>query len=491
MRRARCRARLAQRGVAAVVFVIIVPVLLGLIGFALDLGRMYTRKAELQHVADAAALAAGGQLNGTPGGVTKASQAAQAVLLDSYYGFNKKLGFYWSDQALTFASDPHAPASAWLSVNDAKQLANAPTALYARFDTSKLAQPDGMDQPGVITLSFSTVLGVEVAPTMEAAAVAGKLSSPVTPLAVCTMSPNPTDTHINATGVPADALAYGFRTGVSYNLLQISPSGTSRQAYLVDPVDSPVEKNNIHFTQAYMQPFMCAGSVALGQVVGRQVYIKALPDDFQGDGWNLVDWLNSRFGASNGACDTSGAPPDSNVREFDGLAHDPAWYMITTTFDSPAAKSTTRNNGNGLVAVPDLVKTDILPPATSFAPKDFGPLWAYSKPVQSNGAGFTTSSWPGMYFFGADKAQGANANYPTGKNTPYLTHVTAPASGTGVAGRRVLNVPLLNCAANTNDGLGTVVAIGRFFMTGKATKDVIPGEFAGINNLSGPAVLFR
>jgi hypothetical protein len=50
---------------------------------------------------------------------------------------------------------------------------------------------------------------------------------------------------------------------------------------------------------------------------------------------------------------------------------------------------------------------------------------------------------------------------------------------------------LLNCAANTNDGLGTVVAIGRFFMTGKATKDVIPGEFAGINNLSGPAVLFR
>jgi hypothetical protein len=487
MRRARCRARLAQGGVAAVVFVIIVPVLLGLIGFGLDLGRMYTRKAELQHVADAAALAAGGQLNGTPGGVTKASQAAQAVLLDSYYGFNKKLGFYWSDQALTFASDPHAPASAWLSVNDAKQLANAPTALYARFDTSKLAQPDGMDQPGVITLTFSTVLGVEVAPTMEAAAVAGKLSSPVTPLAVCAMSPNPTGTHAN-NGVAADALAYGFRTGVSYNLLQLNPSGTIRQAYLVDPVDSPVEKNNIHFTQAYMQPFMCAGSVALGQVVGRQVYIKALPDDFQGEGWNLVDWLNSRFGASNGACDASGAPPDSNVREFDGPAHDPAWYMITTDFTSPAARSAPRN-ASALVAVPDLVNGDSGP--TPIASKDFGPLWAYSKPVQSNGAGFTTSSWPGMYFFGADKAQGANGNYPTGKNTPYLTHVTAPASGPGVAGRRVLNVPLLNCAANTNDGLGTVVAIGRFFMTGKATTDVIPGEFAGINTLSGPAVLFR
>ncbi len=51
--------RAGQRGASAVpILVIMVPVLFGLLGFALDLGIMYSAKGELKAAADAMALAA-------------------------------------------------------------------------------------------------------------------------------------------------------------------------------------------------------------------------------------------------------------------------------------------------------------------------------------------------------------------------------------------------------------------------------------------------
>jgi hypothetical protein len=341
--------------------------------------------------------------------------------------------------------------------------------------------------------------------------VAGKLVTPITPLAVCAMNNNPTGTHLNANGAPADKLAYGFRTGVSYNLLQLNPYGTTPKPFLVDPVDSPVEKNNPHFTQTYMQPFMCSGSVALGQVMGRDVYIKPLPTDFEGASWHLVDWLNSRFGASS-LCNANGAPPDSNVREFHGNFNGdyPSWYMATDKFTNGTADWTIRN-GNSLVAFPDLAIKSTTDAQSSLTPPlleaCFGPLWAYSKPVDAGtGATLSTTRWPDLYQYqypnpdpkGTPKTltvqvTQATSDYPTtkGADTPYLAHVTPPPTGTGVTGRRVLNIPLIDCSVDTSGGVGKVLAIGKFFMTAKATPTAIPGEFAGINNVTGPAVLFR
>ncbi len=45
--------------------VILVPVVFGMMGFALDLGRLYLVRGELAQAADAAAIAAAGQLIGT------------------------------------------------------------------------------------------------------------------------------------------------------------------------------------------------------------------------------------------------------------------------------------------------------------------------------------------------------------------------------------------------------------------------------------------
>ena len=52
-----------QRGAIMVFFAILVPLFLGMIGFAVDAGFLYMQKAKLQDIADAAALAGAGHLN--------------------------------------------------------------------------------------------------------------------------------------------------------------------------------------------------------------------------------------------------------------------------------------------------------------------------------------------------------------------------------------------------------------------------------------------
>jgi Flp pilus assembly protein TadG len=65
--------------------VILVPVVFGFMGFALDLGRLYLVRGELNQAADAAALAAAGQLIGTTTSLDHATAVAnQAIVLNKY-----------------------------------------------------------------------------------------------------------------------------------------------------------------------------------------------------------------------------------------------------------------------------------------------------------------------------------------------------------------------------------------------------------------------
>lgn len=71
----------SERGASAVqILVILVPVLFGLIGFAIDLGMIYVVKGELKTAANAMALAAAGQLIGTDAATDAASAAAQLTI---------------------------------------------------------------------------------------------------------------------------------------------------------------------------------------------------------------------------------------------------------------------------------------------------------------------------------------------------------------------------------------------------------------------------
>jgi len=72
--------------------VILVPVLFGLMGFAVDLGRLYMIKGELKAAADAAALAAAAQIIGTETSTTDAIAAAR-LTIETATGYGNKYDF--------------------------------------------------------------------------------------------------------------------------------------------------------------------------------------------------------------------------------------------------------------------------------------------------------------------------------------------------------------------------------------------------------------
>ncbi len=72
--------------------VILVPVLFGFMGFAVDLGRLYMIRAELKSAANSMALAAAGQLNGTDAAQAAATTATQTARASSG-GFQLRYDF--------------------------------------------------------------------------------------------------------------------------------------------------------------------------------------------------------------------------------------------------------------------------------------------------------------------------------------------------------------------------------------------------------------
>ncbi len=66
----------SQKGFVLIVTAISMTLLLGLAGLAIDIGRMYVIRAELQSFTDAAALSAALQLNGTDPGLVRARAGA-------------------------------------------------------------------------------------------------------------------------------------------------------------------------------------------------------------------------------------------------------------------------------------------------------------------------------------------------------------------------------------------------------------------------------
>src|SRR5262245_37814917 len=76
-------------GVSVQMLVLMVPVFFGLMGFAVDLGRLYLSKHELQTAAEAMAVAAAGKLIGTDASTTDANTAARLAVENST-GFGNK-----------------------------------------------------------------------------------------------------------------------------------------------------------------------------------------------------------------------------------------------------------------------------------------------------------------------------------------------------------------------------------------------------------------
>ncbi len=469
-----------QRGAISVMFALMMLILLGFIGMSLDLGRVYNRAMELQAVANVAALAAARQLNGTPAGVSNAlKQAAYAVGALKYQYHQQAVS--WDNSALSFSA---TASGSWI---DAAAAQAAPDGLlFARADTSKLAAP-----LGTIDLMFMRMLSPALASTSTSAkAVAGRSTINVAPLAVCAMGNAAAAKRSNPGPPPVDELVeYGYRRGVSYDLMQLNPNGSTPSNFIIDPFAPPgIIGAASNTAPAVAGPYVCTGQLAMPRISGAAISVSQ-PFPLA----SLFQQFNSRFDQYPGAlCSYATAPPDSNIKSY--LYSTAIPWMAAVPGGQGALSSST---GGALWTVADPLPA----PAGNTAPM-YGPLWSYARAVQyspTQPAGgyvpLATGAWATLYKPGAPTAVGT---YLAGGSTPYqavngATFQAPPAAHQGVANRRVLNVALLSCPVGAGRTTATVLGIGKFFMTVPATASSLDAEFAGLvqeQSLGGAVVLY-
>lgn len=460
-------------------------VMLGMCGLAIDLGLHYNRKAELGGLAKTVALAAARELDGTSAGIgaalARAREAAQRV--------NFMVGgpAPWNDAAIQFGSSPSG--TGWLDAASARS--NPGGRFYVKVDTSAL----GAELGAVQAILMPILTGSDEPIHLSEVAVAGRSTIDVDPIAVCAMSPVPGAARANASGTD-ELVEYGFRRGVTYDLMQLNPGATSPASFVVDPLSPPGGMGAVDNTSpTTVSPFACAGRMWIPRITGGPIRVSS-PFPIG----SLYRELNARFGQYEGsACDPQGAPPDYNVKQYvHGLPSGVPWMN-----PRPAGASAARHAaGRRLPTIAD----PPAPPAGTRA-NMYGPLWAYARAAKFSGyeegvpepasgyPAFAPADWAALYPSGPTAS-----GYPSSKAPYFATggaHFLRPANehlAIASAHRRVLRVPLLDCPVPAGSNVSArALAIGKFFMTSPATPTSVAGEFAGIaheTTITGQVILY-
>ena len=436
------------------------------IQLALDLSQVYNRKVEMQTVADAVALAAAAELNGTSQGVTTALLRASERFFTlpgstagglSYQYSSRTME--WSQNAISFGTTPDGP---WRTPSEAS--AQPAGLLFAKVDTRGL-DPTYAE---VRTVFISVIDPSMVSATTSAQATAGRFAIKVVPFGICAMRPEAGRNHKN------ELEEYGFRRGVSYNLMELDPNGTtSGQTFLVNPLVAPGSTEAAPAIDApTVAPFICTGTMAMARIMGGEIAVQS-PFPMS----ELHTHFNSRFDVYADECDPTTSPPDSNIKEYKRTSEDLPW-MTKLPAGLAAAKSTV-DNKLWTVVGPDETPNDT-------TAESYGPLWSYARAAKfssyssnspeppSGYATFSTSDWGTLYSPGKPTAKSYSSTPYTATNGANF----ASPSNKGLKGRRVLNVPLLNCPVSGNRAV--VLGIGKFFMTVQADATNLYGEFAGL-----------
>lgn len=489
--------RQRQRGAFAVMFVPLLLVMIGFWALALDIGQAYSRKADLHGIAKAAALAAARQLDGTPEGLTAAKNAAStAVASLRYQNFGSGSAFTWKDEALSFGKSAERSGT-WIPAAGAgASSTQAAELFFVRVDTTGLDPAVGTIRTFFVKLFDRSLATVQLSDS----AIAGRTSVGAMPIGVCAMSPDMAAARpaSGSSGVELSELVqYGFRRGVSYDLMKLNPNGTTPVRFAINPVADP-GTTTPGFTMSSLEPFVCSGSMWVRRLNGGTIKVSELPDTSPLAA--LRSALNTRFDTySNTLCNPGGASPDINIKSY---AYDQAGVVKWMSPDKGSAAVATTTGRGKLEPVFNLST----PPSS---PGDYGPLWAYAKaakapsPVDSpepagGFATFSPSDWPTLYPSGP-----TSSSYPTTSPAPYFSSTSnfylAPRVANrpmAVPHRRLLNIPLLSCSPSAPSGSNveaTVLGIGKFFMTVPATDDSLIAEFAGLlpqKSLPGHVELF-
>jgi hypothetical protein len=491
-----------QRGAIAILFGLTIFVLFGFMALAIDLGRTYVVRTELQNAADAAALAGAIQLNQTAAGVCCGADSAvtRAIAMAAQNNFKFSSPVVITIADLSVGSCPEDSCMVAASTVTTNALAAGKTFLRVHIPSGALATffagiPAVAGDPG--TPSTSTF----------GRAVAGHFVTQIIPMGVCAIDPATKGGVIPVTG---ELTEFGFRRGIAYNIPQLNPlGGASGDPLWINPLNSPPAAcNPANSSATTMKPFICTGTSTVVISVPGTVYANT-----GGSYGPMEKALNSRFDdfAGGSGCDPASAPPDINIRSYD-IANPNAAPPIPPPPPPMNVWSPRNWTEPGLDTLPERQSIEInaatgkpYNPATM---QQYGALWSYSRAVHaagtspnaSAGASFGLADWPALYAgLTADPsgypAAAAIPPFPAGTlAAPYHTasgnYFQAPnPAHPGKIKRRVLNVAILDCTGlAAGPGLACaalpVVGVGKFFMQTQANltggTKTIHSEFAGL-----------
>lgn len=456
-----------QRGAVAIMLGLSIFVLFGFMALAIDLGRTYVVRTELQNAADAAALAGAKQLNQTAAGVCCGSGSAvsHAIAMAAQNNFKFSTPVTITSADISVGSCPDdgcmVPASS-ITINAE---AAGRTFLRVHIPSGPLAT--------FFAVVPTTAAGTGTPSTSTyGRAVAGRFVNDVTPIGVCAIKDAAGVSRPKGEALPGtnELAQFGFRRGVSYNVFKLGPLGGPSDTYLLDPVDVyPNACNPANSSANITAPFICGGASAV---------LTSTPGTVYGNtgisAGKIEAALNSRFNNYGGpsVCIPAQAPPDINIRKYGctgGSCVSPAadWMAPTDQTITPTG-----------------IPTVALPIPAGITSKDkYGVLWSYSRAVSADtsvtppkpGTPFAATDWATLYP-APGGAPVANASFPAAVS-PYLdpAHSTAPVGNPGALNRRVLNLAIADCPAVTGSGSCQVIpilGIGRFFMQ-------VPADFSG------------
>ena len=478
-----------QRGAVMIMFALLIVLLFGVMALVIDLGRTYVVRTELQNAADAAALAGAKDLNQTAAGVTTAVATAVAMAAQNTFKFTSVVSISAANISVGGCPEDGCMVLASAIGND--------DALAAGKTFLKVDIPSGP-----LNTFFAQVLGIASTQTFGRA-VAGHFVTEITPIGVCAIDAATPGGRRIATGLEDELTEYGFRRGVSYNLMQLGDVAGTSTPYLLNPVDAyaaggPCSNNNSSANVA--APFICNGTST--------VVVKAPGFTYGSTGLEagpVERALNARFDDFQGnTCNPSNAPPDVNVKEYTVPSGGGAG-------PNGNPRDWSQAGGNTLPSQQSItIDTNTHKPVAALGVNDYGMLWSYSRAVKASGASpnavavtganafFGLSDWSSLY---AGNTADTSANgYPSDPASPPFPTGTLAAPYNAANGnkyfaapshaakreRRVIQIAIVDCANSSGNNCNAtikILGIGRFFMTRRANLPArLDAEFDGLLN---------
>jgi len=304
-----------QRGAFAVAFALMAITLFGFIGLAVDAGRLFIAKTELQNAADACALAAAGALtaaSSTPNGV-------QARVAENYgitAGTRNKIGMQQTAVTIranstdvTFSTN--GLAGPWLRRAVAAVSENSITHVQCRVHDTAV-------QPILMRVLNALTAGSVGAKTARAVAVASLAPSvaatcPI-PIAVCIKTP---PVPCNA---PTCFPSVGYKIGEWAVGITSAGSGSTGSYGFIDYPDSASQCSDPPcISAAFLNSGNCPATIS-SHVSSRPGQISSVDCEF-----------NSRFGVKKSSC-TAGKADLTGFQYYSNSGPPSPWPMNTSAF---------------------------------------------------------------------------------------------------------------------------------------------------------------